>query len=150
MQETAEAAAQSVLDSVAADAAAFPIFEAIIAWLVATFVMWSVVEVMKATAIAKLKRSPPKTATERTVLKRISKQFPWYPVLIWGVSLVGGAAIGVGVGALGALGMGYGAAFGALAVLNGLWMKALRKIGDKASDLLLGWLKRRVGNGNGE
>jgi len=151
VEESLEGGAQTVIDSVASDAAAFPWFAAIMGFLIIGGITWSLVEVIKVTAVSRLKRKPPKTATERTVMGRITKQFPWYPLVIWSVSIFGGAALGVFAGVMhDQLLWWRGLLLGAFAgALNGVAMKVLRTVGDKASDLLLGWLKRRIGNGNG-
>lgn len=135
--------------AIAEDVAAFPWLAAVICVLVVGPVIWGIVEAVKATGISRLKRKPPKSAGEQTVVGKITKLWPWYPVLIWTISTVGGAALGFGVGAIDGFGDGdlglWGLAFGALAgVTNSIAMKVLRGIGDKASDMLLGWAKRRL------
>ncbi len=155
MKEAVETAAQGVIDGVAADAAAFPWVAAIICVLVVGPVIWGIVEAVKATGVSKLKRKPPKDAGEQTVVGKITKVWPWYPVLIWAISVIGGAALGFGVGAIDGFGDGdlglWGIAFGASAgVTNSIAMKLLRSLGDKASDLLLGWAKRRLNGGKEE
>jgi hypothetical protein len=145
--EAAEGAAQTVLDN----AAAWPWVEMVICIVVAAVVAWAAVEMLKVTGLSGLKRKPPKNAGETTVVGALAKQWRGWPALLWSVSMVLGAGVGLFVGSLGDLGMGYGAAFGtASGLANSLAMKLLRKLGDKASDLLLGWAKRRLGNGNGE
>jgi len=141
--------------AISEDVAAFPWLAAVICVLVVGPVIWGIVEAVKATGVSKLKRKPPKGSGEQTVVGKITKVWPWYPVLIWAISVVGGAGLGFGVGAIDGFGVGelgfWGVAFGALAgVTNSIAMKLLRGIGDKASDLLLGWAKRRLGGSKGE
>lgn len=149
VKQTAEGAAQTVLDGMAADAAAWPWVQMAICIVVAAGIAWAAVEMLKVTGLSKLKRKPPKGSGETTVVGALAKQWAGWPFLIFSVSLVLGALVGLFIGSLGSLGWGYGLAFGAGAgALNSLAMRLLRKIGDKMSDLLLGWAKRKI-NGNG-
>jgi hypothetical protein len=152
MKEAAEEAAQTILDGVAADAAAFPLFMALVALFTAVAMVWFTVEMAKATAIGGLKRKPPKDASEETIVGKITKQFRWYPLVIWLINLSFGFGSGMGVAAIdsladagGSLGW-WGAPSG---VLGGLLSKViaqyLRRFSDAASDLLLGRLKRFIG-----
>jgi len=142
MKEAAEDAAQTVLDGVAADAAAFPWLAALICVLIVAPAIWSFVEAIKAIGLSKLKRKPPKDAGERTVIGRITKIWPWYPIAVWSISLIGGGAAGFGIGAIdgfedGELGF-WGIAFGAGAgVANSV-------IVDKLWSWLWGMVKRRL------
>lgn len=153
--EMAESGAQTVVDSIAADAAAFPWFMVLIALLVAAAMVWFTVEMAKATAISKLKRRPKKGASETTVIGVIAKQFHWYPLVIWLINLGFGSGSGMGVAAIDDLGGGnlgwWGVPSG---VLGGLLSKVLaqylRKASDKASDVLLGRLKRLLGGNGGK
>lgn len=141
----AEDTAQGVLDKIGEDAAAFPWFDAILEWLIVCAIMWLLVEAIKAYFKARLPRQPRKGASERTVVQAISKKHPAYLLIIWGVSVFGGAAIGL-LWALGDLAWWYAMVIGAFSgVTNAIGMKLLRGLGDKSSDFLLGWLKRWLG-----
>lgn len=150
--EMAESGAQTVVDSIAADAAAFPWFMALIALLTAVAVVWFIVEMAKATAIGKLKRPPRKDASEQTVLRVISRQLHWYPLVLLLINFGFGFGSGMGIAGIDSLGaeggtLGWwGAPSG---ILGGLLSKAiaqyLKKFSDAASDLLLGRLKRFIG-----
>jgi hypothetical protein len=159
VQDAAEGAAQTVIDSVAADAAAFPIFMAAVALLVAAAVVWFTVEMAKATAISKLKRPPAKKASEQTVMRVLARQFHWYPLIIWLINLGFGSGSGIGVAAIDGFGDGDLGWWGIPAgLLGGLLSKVLaqylKKFSDAASDMLLGKLKRfagrLLGGGNGK
>lgn len=150
MKEATEGAAQTVLDSVAADAAAFPIFMGLVALVVAAVVVWFTVEMAKVTAVSKLKRKPKKGSSDETFVGVIAKQFHWYPLAIWLINLVFGSGSGIGVGAIdgfeeGNLGW-WGIPFG---LVGGLLSKVLaqycKKFSDAASELFLGRLKRLIG-----
>jgi len=148
LKEAAEEGVQATVQGFTEDAAEFPWFVAIMAFLVIGGIMWSLVEVIKVTAVSKLKRKPHKDASESTVIGLITKKFGWYPIVIWSVSILGGAALGFFVGTMSDLLWWRGALIGALAgVLNSLAMKVLKGIGDKASDFFLGWIKKKLSNG---
>jgi hypothetical protein len=152
VQEAAEGAAQTVLDSVAADAAAFPWVTALICVLTVAPAIWSFVEAIKAIGLSKLKRKPPKDAGERTVVGKITKNWPWYPVLVWVISLVGGGAGGLGIGAIdgfeeGELGF-WGIVFGAAAGIGNSVI--VDKFWSWLWGLVKGFVSRRLGNGGEE
>lgn len=152
MKEAAEEAAQTVLDSVAADAAAFPWFAAIMLYVILIPILWSVVEVMKDTALGGLKQKPKKGSGEKTVLGKITKRYRWYPAAVWGLTLGGGGGLGALAGSFVEaltwwLGMFIGMVAGAT---NGVGMKFLRGFGDRCSNFLFGWIKRRLGGGKGD
>ena len=151
----AESGVRTVVDSFAADAAAFPWFMVLVALLTAVAMVWFTVEMAKATQISKLKRPPPKTASEQTVMRALARQFHWYPLVIWLINLGFGFGSGMGVAGIDSLGDGnlgwWGAPSG---TLGGLLSKAIaqymKKFSDKASDVLLGRLKRLLGGNGGK
>jgi hypothetical protein len=153
--ETAEAGASTVVDSIAADAAAFPLFVGLIVLFVGVVFVWSAAEVLKDTLIAKLKRAPSKSAGEVTVYKKLSRQWGWYPFAIWMICLVGGSGVGMIGGAIDGFGPGdlgwWGPLFG---LVGGLLSKAFarygRKYSDKLGEILFGRLKRMLGGGGSD
>lgn len=155
LKESAEGAAQTVVNSFAADAAAFPAFVGLIVLFVAMVFVWSAAEMLKDTLFAKLKRKPPKGAGEVTIYRKIAKQFAWYPFALWMVCLAGGSGVGMIGSAIDGFGPGdlgwWGPLFG---VVGGLLSKAFAKFGQKYSDrlgaALFGRLKRLLGGGGGE
>jgi hypothetical protein len=133
--------------AIEADVEAFPWVAALICVLAVSPIVWGFVEALKTTGISKLKRKPKKDASERTIIGKIVKIWPWYPIAVWAISAGGGACLGLGVGAIDGFGDGdlglWGLAFGALAgVLNSV-------IVEKGYGLAFGWLKKKLNGGKG-
>ncbi len=133
--------------AIAGDVAAFPWLAAVICVLVVSPVIHGIVEALKTTGISKLKRKPSKGASEQTIVGKITKLWPWYPIVVVLISVFGGALLGLGVGAIdhfmgGDLGL-WGIPFGAVAgVANSVIVR-------HGWAWVWGMLKKRLG-GKGE